>query len=169
LRRISGGWLVILALVWWILAEPRAGAWVAGAVAVGLGVLLHSRLGGPSDARLRPRGVLAFLPFFVLHSFRGGIDVARRAFSPSLPLAPGFVPYRVRLPHGPPRTLFVNCISLLPGTFSAEFHDRELLVHLLASSEADVARLHRLEHKVAGMFGLELPPGEEAGAEGPGR
>ena len=156
LRRISLPWLLVFALVWWILALPRTDAWMAGALAVGLGVLLHTGLGGRTGTRLRVGGLLGFLPFFLGQSLQGGADVARRAFSPSLPLDTGFLRYPVRLPKGPPRVLFVNCISLLPGTFSAEFDGRSIEIHLLARDDGLRQRLERLEEKVARVFGVPL-------------
>jgi multicomponent Na+:H+ antiporter subunit E len=163
LRRISVGWLLILVLVWWILAGGGAAVWAAGALAVGLGLVLHTGLGGPGTGRVSLLGALVFLPFFLRESFRGGVDVARRAFSPSLPLAPRFLSYRLRLPEGRAQVFFVNCLSLLPGTFSAEFREGRLRVHLLAGDGAHALRLDRLERKVAGLFGVALPPGEDEG------
>jgi multicomponent Na+:H+ antiporter subunit E len=156
----------VLGLVWWILALPRTDAWGAGALALLVGAGLHAALGGRSGARLHPAGLVAFVPFFLDQSFRGGFDVARRALSPSLPVAPAFLDYRTRLPEGPTQVFFVNCVSLLPGTFSARFQEGELRVHLLTDDGSGPERLKRLEEKVAGLFGvgLELPPREGEGA-----
>jgi multicomponent Na+:H+ antiporter subunit E len=163
LRRISLPWLLVFAVVWWILALPRTDAWMAGALAVALGGLLHTGLGGRTGTRLRGGGLLGFIPFFLGQSLQGGADVARRAFSPSLPLETGFLRYSVRLPEGPPRVLFVNCISLLPGTFSAEFDGRSIEIHLLARDHGLRNRLERLEEKVARLFGVPLGGGQLGG------
>jgi multicomponent Na+:H+ antiporter subunit E len=151
---------VVFGLVWGILALPRTDAWIAGAVAVAAGGLLHTGLGGRRGLRVRLPGLVAFIPFFLSQSLRGGADVARRALSPSLPLDTGFLRYRTRLPQGPARILFVNCISLLPGTFSAELRDGAIRVHLLTRDDEAPRRLARLEGKVAGLFGIILPPPE---------
>lgn len=156
MRRISFTWLLVLALVWWILAMPRTDAWIAGGFAVALGMLLHTGLGGRGGERLRFRGLLGFLPFFLVQSLRGGIDVARRALSPSLPLSTGFLRYPIRLPEGPSRVFFMNCISLLPGTFSARLEGSALQVHLLAEDDGIGGRLALLEEKVAALFGHAL-------------
>jgi multicomponent Na+:H+ antiporter subunit E len=160
-HRVSLGWLAVLAGVWWVLAFPRTDAWGAGGLAVLVGVLLHTALGGRAGGRLHVRGAVAFAPFFLAQSIRGGFDVARRALTPSLPLAPAFLEFRTRLPEGAPRVLFVNCISLLPGTFSAEVTGERVKVHLLAREDGAEERLARLEAKVAGLFGLSIP--ERAG------
>lgn len=156
MRRISVPWLLVFALVWWILAFPRTDAWLAGALAVTLGVLLHTGLGGRTEARIRLSGLLGFIPFFLGQSIQGGTDVAFRALSPSLPLATGFLRYPLRLPEGPPRVFFVNCLSLLPGTFSAAFQGQSIQVHLLARDDGIRERLERLEEKVARLFGVPL-------------
>jgi multicomponent Na+:H+ antiporter subunit E len=72
---------------------------------------------------LPPGGVsvrLTALPRFVLRflyrSVVAGVDVARRALDPRLPLHPGFVVYPVGIPPGPMRTIFTSLMSLLPGT-----------------------------------------------------
>lgn len=174
MRRLSPVWALTCALVWWVLAAPRTDAWVAGAIAVVLGVAIHTALGGRRDTGIRPVALPAFVPFFLWQSVRGGLDVARRAFTPSLPLAPGFIDYRVGLPEGPARVFFVNCISLLPGTFSADLQGRMLRVHLLADDGSGQERLVDLEARVGRLFGAsfsedpaasEDPPPSEAPPE----
>ncbi len=102
------------------------------------------------------------MPWFLVQAVRGGIDVAGRALRPSLPLEPDFLSYAVRLPEGSARVFFLNCISLLPGTFSAEFDGERIRVHLLAEPEKGPERLDALEARVARLFGAELGevPGE---------
>lgn len=163
MRRISPGWLAIYTLVWLLLAWPRTGAWGAGAVAVAAGVLLHVGLGGRSGARLSVSGVARFVPFFLLESVRGGIDVSRRALAPSVPVAPDLLRYAVRLPEGPPRIFFLNAISLLPGTFSAWLEGNVITVHRLSRERGSEVLLRMLEDRVAGLFGLD-PAG--AGSDG---
>jgi len=157
--RISLGLLLALAGAWWMLTAPEGGGRMAGVVAVLLGVLLHAALGGSRGVRMRLAGLLSFLPFFVDQSVRGGVDVARRAMAPGLPVSPGFIDYRVGLPEGPSMAFFVNCISLLPGTFSAQLEGRVIRIHLLARGGEVVERLATLENKVAGLFGVEVDGG----------
>ncbi|MBE0509552.1 MAG: Na+/H+ antiporter subunit E [Chromatiales bacterium] len=42
-------------------------------------------------------GWLRFIPFFLLQSLLGGIDVARRAFHPRTPLSPTLIRYPLSL------------------------------------------------------------------------
>jgi len=160
LRRISLVWLLVFALVWIVLAAPRYDAWVAGGIAVLTGVVLHTGLGGRQGVRISLRGLMGFVPYFLNQSVRGGLDVAFRALHPTRPLDPAFTPYRTGLPEGPSRIFFVNCISLLPGTFSAQFHDRELRVHLLTDDAEGARKLETLERKVARLFAVQLEESE---------
>jgi len=159
MRRISPMVLVGFGLVWWVLATPREDAWIPGGIALVLAVALHLGLGGSRGSRVSMLALLRFAPWFLQQSLRGGTDVARRAFSPSLPLDPAFVLYRIRLPDEGARIFFTNSISLLPGTFSARIEGSELCVHLLADSPDVVKKLGELEERVADVFGLRLADG----------
>lgn len=156
MRRISPTWLVVFAVVWWILAQDHGDAPAAGFVAVAAAVLLHTALGDRRRGLGSFRGSLRFLPFFLVQSVRGGWNVARTALAPGMPLAPTFVRYRTRIADEHARVFFLNTISLLPGTFSARLTGHEITVHLLTQDTAAVRGLEVLEERVAGAFGLEL-------------
>lgn len=151
--RPSPIWLLLFFLVWWVLAEPRPGVWLAAAVAVAAGGVLHGVLGGgdPARHRVRPMGLLHFVPYFLWQSVKGGADVTRRALAPSLPLDPDLLEYRISLPPGAPRVFFTGALSLLPGTFSARVAEDRLTVHLLTAEGAE-ARIRELEERVARLF-----------------
>jgi len=159
MRRISPMALVGFGLVWWVLSTPPSDAWIAGGIAIFVAMALHIGLGGSRGSRVSIPALLRFAPWFVYQSLRGGADVARRAFSPLLPLDPAFVLYRIRLPDEGARIFFTNSISLLPGTFSARIEGPELCVHLLADSPDVESRLRELEDRVAAVFRLRLEAG----------
>ena len=158
--RISVLWLFVLVVAWWLLTPPGVSSWVAGVMAVIAGGLLHWGLGGRSAARFRLSGLVRFVPFFFHQMVRGGLDVSRRALSPSLPLAPDLFHFRTGLPEGLPRVFFINAISLLPGTFSAQVERDDITVHRLDSALAPEALLRRLEARVGALFGSD--PGAES-------
>ena len=58
-------------------------------------------------------------------------DVARRAFSPSLPINPGFVDYPVGLPRGSARNAFELISSLLPGSVPTDETEGLIEYHCL--------------------------------------
>ena len=80
--------------------------------------------------------VFPSLAAFSLHFFRqsviSGIDVARIAFDPRLPLRAGFVVYRCRLRSAGELGAFCALSSLLPGTLpTGANEDGDLLIHCL--------------------------------------
>lgn len=78
---------------------------------------------------------------FLRQSLVAGIDVARRALDPRLPLRPGFEAYPVGFPPGPLRNAFVALTCLLPGTVAAADDDGALLVHCLDLDQPVAAQL----------------------------
>ncbi|MFO7955373.1 MAG: Na+/H+ antiporter subunit E [Thioalkalivibrio sp.] len=140
------------ALLWWILAgsaallEPLA--LLAILLAGGASLLLPA--GRPLPLRLR--ALPALLGLFLRSSFVGGLDVARRALDPRLPIEPSFMTYRVDLAHGPPLTLFMAVISLLPGTLSIRLEGRLLTLHVLDRDADTRAALITLERHIRAAF-----------------
>jgi multicomponent Na+:H+ antiporter subunit E len=140
----------LLALCWWAITEGDRDALAIGGVAVAAALLLSLRLHAPVCFALP--GLLRFLPLFLWRSLAGGVDVARRAFAPALPLAPALIEYRTRLPAGLPRVFLANVISLLPGTLSADLRDEILCLHVLSRDSVDEDGLRRLEQAVQRIF-----------------
>ncbi len=103
---------------------------------------------------LRPAAIPGLLAHFLVRSFVGGLDVSRRALDPQLPLQPGFIDYRSELPHGPPLTLFMATISLLPGTLSVRLEGPLLTVHVLDLGAAPGDDLQQLERRIRAAFAL---------------
>jgi len=129
-------------------------SWLVGAPVVLFAVLASGVL-LPGVSWSLP-GILRFVPFFLWHSLRGGVDVAGRALHPRLPISPGLLKHQWRLPAGLPRVLMANTVSLLPGTLSAELGEEFLHVHVLDQTGAFKSELTQIETRVAKMFGLNL-------------
>jgi multicomponent Na+:H+ antiporter subunit E len=141
---------LVLAVLWWAIAgEP---AWTFGVPAVALAAGASLWL-VPQRTPFRVLPALRFVAFFLWHSLRAGFDVARRALTPSLPLAPGIVEHRMRLPAGLARVIFVNTVSLLPGTLSVEVAGERLRVHALDARLPVEAQLRNVEARIAAIFG----------------
>lgn len=92
---------------------------------------------------------------FLWQSVFGGIDVARRAFDPRMPLAPGWRLVRTRLPEGGARVALASEISLLPGTLAAGSRGDDLLVHCLDTRQDVAAATLREEARIAQAVGLD--------------
>jgi multicomponent Na+:H+ antiporter subunit E len=73
---------------------------------------------GTGPGPIRPLRALRLALRFVWASTVAGVDIARRAFSPRMPLAPGYVTHRLAVPPGA-ASLFASITSLLPGTLPA--------------------------------------------------
>lgn len=131
-----------------------------GVAAIAATVIVSQWLAPIPAINVSLRGLVAFAVFFFHGSLAGGVDVARRALSPRLPLDVQRHWHPLGLPAGPPRAVLVGTISLLPGTLSVRLHDERLLVHSIAGDAGDTIR--ELEMRVAGLFGLQRV-GDEAG------
>ena len=141
---------LLFSLLWWALTDGTAGSWWIGAPAVAGAVIISVTLVPPLG--LVWREVMGFVPFFLWHSLKGGVDVSWRAFHPRLPITPELIEYPLRLPPGLPRVILVNTVSLLPGTLSAELGGQVLKVHVLDSLGGFLAELEALEQRVGCMF-----------------
>lgn len=157
----GGGWrgllstAAVLALLWGGLTGWDPTSWVMGAPAVLAGTALTLLFPPRPRWRLSLPGALHFALWFAVEAVRGAIDVSRRAFAPNMPLAPGFRSHRLTLPPGPARLVFVNAITLLPGTLSAELADDLVVVHMLDTGADLDADLKALEARVRALFALK--------------
>lgn len=146
--------IVLFAILWWVLSEGRMDSWYIGIPAVVLASWASLAL--MPGFSLSLRGLLRFIPFFLWHSLRGGIDVAWRALHPRLLVSPGMVEYRWRLPPGLPQVFMASTVSLLPGTLSAELDETCLHIHALDITDDISSELLIIEERVADLFALDL-------------
>ena len=141
---------LLFSIVWWALTDGTAGSWWIGAPAVACATVVSVTLVPPSGIVWRE--VMGFVLFFLWHSLKGGVDVARRAFDPRMPIAPELIEYPLRLPPGLSQVALINITSLLPGTLSAEIEGQVLKVHVLDSRGDFLAGLKALEQRVGRMW-----------------
>jgi multicomponent Na+:H+ antiporter subunit E len=95
----------------------------------------------PHTGRVRIGTLLLLLPRFLWQSLVAGVDVSRRAFSPSLPLNTGFVDYPVGLPRGSARNAFELISSLLPGSVPTDETEAAIEYHCLDVRQPVVEQL----------------------------
>ena len=145
---------VLFALMWWILTEGAMDSWLVGVPVVVLAVLASEALLPAASWSLS--GIVRFIPFFLWRSLCGGVDVARRALHPRLPISPALIDHQWRLPAGLPRVFMANTVSLLPGTLSVELNEDTLCIHVLDNNSAFASELNVVEERVAALFGLAL-------------
>jgi multicomponent Na+:H+ antiporter subunit E len=125
---------------WSVLTAGDLGALVPGVLAAAGATWLAHRLARHGDTQLRVLPLVMLLPGFLWRSLLGGIDVARRAFDPRMPLKPGWVRYPTQLPPGAARVALGSELSLMPGTLAAGSDGDALLVHCLDVDE-DIGRM----------------------------
>jgi multicomponent Na+:H+ antiporter subunit E len=145
--------LGLAALIWFVLTGDDWRSWMVGLPVVLVAAWSAVRLRGSGKQRMRLPGLLRFLPFFVWESVLGGIDVVSRVMRPKMRIAPGFIDYRMRLDQPSARLLFVNSLSLLPGTLAADLDGDSLRIHALDLGVDLEDELVRLERAVAAVYG----------------
>lgn len=152
--------LVMLAVVWLVLSEGISGSWLIGLPAILCVVIViandeveHPRL------PMSPTGVIAFIPYFLWQSVMSGFDVALRALRPDMGLHPVLQNYKSSLPDGAPRRLFINSITLMPGTLSVQVEDDSVIVHVLDERQPVMQTLQHLEARVGAVFGVQQKVG----------
>ena len=77
---------------------------------------------------MRPFAATRLALRVLLQSVVAGLDVAWRAFDPTLSLRPGFVAFPLRLPAGPACSAFCALSSLQPGALPAGTDSNDMLV-----------------------------------------
>lgn len=160
------GWIrrgFFFAAIWWVLGGGAADSWLIGIPAVAASAWL-SQFFWPGPP-LSVRGLLRFAPWFVQQSLAGGLDVALRALHRDLPLHPGLLQHRVRLPEGGSRVALANTISMLPGTLSADLDGDRLVIHALDTRQDLASMVTDIEARIAAVFGVKLGGLRDGGAQ----
>ncbi|WP_164730657.1 Na+/H+ antiporter subunit E [Pelagibacterium montanilacus] len=142
--------IVLFFIVWLAMAGVSVGDVIAGLVVATLAAWLSFALVPPGDARLNMVQLAAMAPGFLWRSLLGGLDVARRAIDPRMPISPHWIAVPTSLPDGGLRATLGSEFSLMPGTLVAGSYRNVLLVHCLDTNPgardqvvAEEARLRR--------------------------
>ena len=139
---------------WIVVAGTRPADLVVGVLAAIVVTWVSLRLLPPGKMRLRPVALAKLVLRFLYQSVGAGVDVARRALDPRLPLHPGYVIYRPRLPPGTMRNAFCTMTSLLPGTLPSGTDESGcLIVHCLDETQPVTEQIAVEETLVARAFG----------------
>jgi multicomponent Na+:H+ antiporter subunit E len=131
-----GSVLALRALLYfgvWIVVDQsaRPANLVVGVLASGAAAWVSLTLLPPDRGRVRLGRLLVQMPRFLWQSLVAGIDVARRAFAPTLDLQPGFIEYRTQLPPSVARSAFKLITSLMPGSVSTSEGPQHIEFHCL--------------------------------------
>jgi multicomponent Na+:H+ antiporter subunit E len=143
---------------WLIIAGADPADLPAGAVAVVAATWVSLRLMPLQQWSIRPVKFARYVLRFLRQSIVAGIDVARLALNPRMPLNPGFVIYHPQLPPGVLRDEFCAVSSLLPGTLpSGPAETSGLVIHCLDVTQPVLAQLAAEEAAFVEAFGGNAP------------
>ena len=81
-----------------------------------------------------------------------GLDVARRALSPGMPLNAGFATCRVGFPRGVARNEFAAITSLLPGSVPAGEEENAIVYHCLDVTQPIAEQIAEEERRLRGAL-----------------
>ena len=152
-RRVAAARATGFLVLWLVLAGASPADLPAGILAAALATWTSVRLLPAGQWSFHPIAVTDLVLRFLRQSIGAGIDVARRAIDPRLPLHPGFVTYPVRLPPGTARNAFVTLTSLLPGTVPAGNDGGRLVYHCLDVNQPVVSQLAAEEAALSRAIG----------------
>ena len=147
---------LLFIVIWWILSDGTASSWWIALPAVIMALVVSSVLVSPMTIHWAE--LLGFVLFFLRFSLLGGIDVARRAFQPKIPIDPDFVEYHMQLPAGLLQVLMANTVSLLPGTLIAGLEESVIKVHVLDKNKDVSTELEMIEERIARIASIKFTP-----------
>lgn len=137
-------------LLWLVLMQSSKPADLVMGLLTAIGATwLSLRLLEPASGSLRFASLLALFPHFLWVSILAGIDVARRAFDPRMPLQCGFVDCPLGFPPGMARNTFATLTSLMPGTVPVGETDQMLIYHCLDTAQPVLEQLWTEERLLA--------------------
>lgn len=152
--------LILFELLWLVLtgASPRS-------ITVGLPMVIVATsaslvLSPASVQPLNPLALIRSIPSFLFLSLVGGVEVMKMVLHPDLPIRPGLISYHTRLPPGPPLALLLNCISLLPGTISADYRESRILIHIIDLEQPAEKVIAQLEGRIGAIFRIGPASGD---------
>jgi multicomponent Na+:H+ antiporter subunit E len=145
--------LAIFFGLWLVLSGADLIGVAFGLPTAALAALFSMRLLPPGGREVSLVRLIAMVPGFLARSVRGGIDVAWRALHPRLPIAPGWLHWRTKLPPGGPRVTLGSELSLLPGTLVAGSRGDVLYVHCLDIRKDITTELAAEEARIAATIG----------------
>jgi multicomponent Na+:H+ antiporter subunit E len=146
----------VLFLLIWIVLMPSANladltvGVFASLVACWTSMHLLPRAAG----HVRLLALLRFMPHFMWQSVLAGIDVARRALDPAMPLRPGFVVCPVGFPPGLARNEFASITSLMPGSVPVGESAGAIIFHCLDITQPVALQMAEEERRVAGVLAV---------------
>jgi multicomponent Na+:H+ antiporter subunit E len=154
--RVVVGRAALFLAFWLMSAGYKPADLPVGLLAAAAATWASLRLLPATTVRLRFLSLVTFSLHFLRQSVISGIDVARIACDPRLPLRVGFVVYRCRLQSAGERGAFCALSSLMPGTLPTGSNENgELLIHCLDVTHPVAANLAAEETMFTKVLGRD--------------
>ncbi len=91
----------------------------------------EARLKGNFPAGLRYSRLLFYIPWLIWQIVVASFQVAAVVLNPKMPIDPGLVKFKTKLPTMVAKVILGNSITLTPGTITVQLKGDEFLVHSL--------------------------------------
>ncbi len=135
--------IFVLLMIFWLLISASAD-WqhiLVGAIFSSILTVFWSNLHISSEHRTEfsIKQVFLLIWYFILLALEivvANVTVAMIVLNPRLPISPGMVIMRCDLERSLVRVLYVNSITLCPGTITVELEDNLLIVHAFTKNYA---------------------------------
>jgi multicomponent Na+:H+ antiporter subunit E len=150
-QRATALWRGVAFFLFWLALLPslKPGDLALGVLACAGATWTSVRLMPPASGCIHFGQLLLLLPHFLWESVLAGVDVARRALHPRVPLSPAWVKCPLSFPPGLARNTFATITSLLPGSVAADEVDGVLAYHCLDDRSPVVEQLWKEERLLA--------------------
>lgn len=153
---------LLLTGFWFLLVAGDPASLLVGVIFIPMSIFAASKLSEKTDStneilRVNILKVPKFIGFFLYQSIKGGTDTASRVFSANLALEADFLHYHIKhLPAGLPMNLFMNVVSLLPGSVSVTREPNSVLVHVLAVTNSTIDEIYQCEVIISELFDINI-------------
>jgi multicomponent Na+:H+ antiporter subunit E len=117
--------------------------------------VLFTREGGTRFSLKQFLELLVYLAALGVEVIKANLFVAYLVLHPRLPISPGFVTYRLDLKKDLSKALFLNSITLTPGTITVECEGDRLVVHCFTRENAEAVQHWPLYHRMQKLEGGE--------------
>ena len=93
-------------------------------------------------------GLLFYLLCLLKEIVVANFIVAYQVLHPRLPISPGFVIYKLELERDLPKTLFLNSVTLTPGTLTVDIKGDRVIIHCFTRENAENVQTWYLYEKM---------------------
>ena len=90
-----------------------------------------------------------FLPWFFLEVIRSNLDVSRRILHPKLPISPNKSTVSTAKLNDVAKTVYANCITLTPGTYTLNIDTETIEVHSLTKETAEHLQRGEMKERIS--------------------